>query len=135
MTTPAPRPARHRTDRWQIAALALSVLASLLLLILPVFGGTSATESSDGTQAERTVTLLESEGVGVLIPLSIPALLMLIPLYPTGRARRWVNLASTVLFAAFALLSLLSVGIFYLPALVCSIAATTAAMTAPRQDD
>lgn len=139
MTSPHPtqspsRPPRRRADVWQVAALALSVLASLLLLVVPFFGGTSVTGSSDGTQTERTVTLLESQGVGVLVPLGIPVLLMLVPLYPSGAARRWVSLACTVLLGAFALLALLSVGVFYLPALVCAIAAATAAMTAPRSE-
>lgn len=131
MTTPAPRPTRRRSDVWQIAALVLAVIASLLLLVVPAFGGTSVTESSDGTQVERTVTLLESEGSGVLLPLGIPVLLMLLPLYPRGGARRWISLVCTILFGAFSLLALLSIGVFYLPALVCSIAATTAAMSEP----
>lgn len=130
MTTPSARPARRRTDKWQMAALVLAVLASLLLLVLPAYS--SATESGDGSEVTSTRTLLEVEGASVLIPLAVPALLMLLPLYPSGPSRRWISLACTILLAAFALLALLSIGAFYLPALVCSIAATTAAMTDPR---
>lgn len=123
---------RRRSDLLQIAALVLSVLAALLLLVVPAFGGTSVTVDSDGTQAERTVTLLESEGPGILIPLAIPVLLTFVPLYPLGDARRWVRLACTLLLGAFTLLAILSIGVFYLPALVCSIAATTSTMSEHR---
>lgn len=133
MTTPTTRPARRRTDVWQVAALALSVLASLALLVVPAFGGTSVTQSSDGTEVQRTTTLLEAQGPSVLVPLAVPALLMLVPLYHRGAARRWVSLACTVLLGSFALLGLLSIGAFYLPALVCSVAATAAAMSEPRR--
>jgi hypothetical protein len=130
MTTPTKRPARRRTDVWQIAALGLSVLGSLLLLVLPLYGSTS--QSSDGPGGTTTRTLVEEQGSGVLVALAIPIVLMLVPLYFRGGARRWVSLACTVLLAAGSLLGLLSIGVFYLPALVCSIAATTAAMSEAR---
>jgi hypothetical protein len=126
-TTSARRPARRRTDVWQLASLGLSLLASLLLLVLPVYS--SATSSSDGPEVTTTSTLLEVNGPGVLVILAVPVLLMLLPLYARRRARRWVSLACTLVLAAGALLGLASIGLFYLPALVCSVAATTAAMS------
>lgn len=114
---------------WQLGALGLSLLGSLLLLVLPIYSSTTA--SSDSPETTTTRTLLEVEGLRVLPVLAVPVLLTLLPLYPKGAARRWVALVCTVLLAVGSLLGLASIGLFYLPALVCAIAATTAAMTAP----
>lgn len=117
---------------WQLAAVGLTLLGGLLLLVLPVYSSTTA--SSDSPEATTTRTLIEEEGSGVLLLLAVPVLLTLLPLYPNGRARRWVGLVCTVLLAVGSLLALASIGLFYLPALVCAIAATTAAMTGPRRE-
>jgi hypothetical protein len=132
MTPSTPtRRTRRRSDVWQTAALVLSVIATLLLLVLPLYS--SSTRSSDSPDAVVTTsTLLEEEGSGVLGILAVPVVLMLVPLYFRGGARRWVSLVCTVLLFVGALLGLASIGAFYLPALVCSIAAATSAMTEAR---
>ncbi|HET8615871.1 MAG TPA: hypothetical protein VFL94_10125 [Actinomycetales bacterium] len=131
MTRPTPkRRTRLRSGVWQIAALALAALATLLLLVLPAYSSTS--QSSDGPSVTTTTTLLEQQGPGVLGILAVPLVLMLVPLYVRGGARRWVSLACTALLFVGALLGLASIGMFYLPAVVCSIAATTAAMNEHR---
>jgi hypothetical protein len=131
MTT-VPAAKRRRADVWQLAALGLSLLAGLLLLVLPVYS--SSTASSGSPEVTTTRTLLEEEGSNVLLLLAVPVLLTLLPLYPKGVARRWVALVCTVVLAVGSLLALASIGLFYLPALVCAIAAATSAMTAPRQE-
>jgi hypothetical protein len=131
MSTPAASGpmAWRRTDLWQVVALGLSLLASLVLLVVPAFGGTSASSETGGREVVRTTTLLESEGPRVLLILLIPVILTLLPLLVRGRARRQVALACTLLLALGALVGLASIGAFYLPALIFAIAATTAAMT------
>lgn len=131
MTT-VPAAKRRRADVWQLAAVGLSLLAGLLLLVLPIYS--SSTASSDSPEVTTTHTLLEERGSGVLLLLAVPVLLTLLPLYPKGAPRRWLGLACTVLLAVGSLLALASIGLFYLPALVCAIAATTSAMTEPRQE-
>jgi hypothetical protein len=132
MSTPASTGpmAWRRTDLWQVVALGLSLLASLVLLVVPAFGGTSA--SSDGAgEVTHTTTLLESEGPRVLMVLLLPVLLTLVPLLVRGRGRRSAALACTLLLAAGALFGLASIGAFYLPALIFAIAAATAAVQEP----
>jgi len=132
MSTPASTGpmAWRRTDLWQAVALGLSLLASLVLLVIPAFGGTSA--SSDGTrEVTHATTLLESEGPRVLLILLVPVVLTLLPLLVRGRGRRSVALACTLLLAAGALLGLASIGAFYLPALIFAVAAATASRSVP----
>ena len=117
---------RRRHDLWQLVALVLSVAASLLLLVLPVYE--SSTTSSSGAEVSGTSTLLETQGPAVLVTLAVPILLTGVPLLVQGRARGAVSLVCTLLLGIGALLALLSIGVFYLPALVCSIAATTASL-------
>jgi hypothetical protein len=134
MSTPAstgPK-VRRRTDLWQLVALGLSTLASLVLLVVPAFGGTSASSDNGGREVVRTTTLLESEGSRVLLILLVPVVLTLVPLLVRGRAHRSIALACTLLLAVGALLGLASIGAFYLPALIFAIAAATAAMTERR---
>jgi hypothetical protein len=120
---------RRRHDLWQLVALVLSVAASLLLLVLPVYE--SSTTSSSGAEMSGTSTLLETQGPGVMVTLAVPILLTAVPLLLQGRARGAVSLVCTLLLGIGTLLALLSIGVFYLPALVCSIAATTAAFRPP----
>ena len=120
---------RRRHDLWQLVALVLSVAGSLLLLVLPVYE--SSTTSSSGAEVRGTSTLLETQGPGVMVTLAVPILLTAVPLLLQGRARGAVSLVCTLLLGIGTLLALLSIGVFYQPALVCSIAATTAAFRPP----
>jgi hypothetical protein len=120
----------RRTDLWQVVALGLSVAASLALLVIPAFGGTSAS-SEGGREVTHATTLLESEGPRVLLVLAIPLVLTLVPLLVRGRGRGAVSVLAALLLGVGALLGLASIGAFYLPALIFAIAAATAAVREP----
>jgi hypothetical protein len=119
-----------RPDPWQVVALGLSMLASLVLLVIPAFGGTSAS-SEGGGEITHATTLLESEGPRVLLVLLIPVVLTLVPLLVRGRGRGPVSVLAALLLGAGALVGLASIGAFYLPALIFAIAAATAAVREP----
>jgi hypothetical protein len=121
----------RRTDLWQVVALGLSLLASLVLLVIPAFGGTSASSDNGGREVVRTTTLLESEGSRVLLILLIPVVLTLVPLLIRGRGRGAFSVLAALLLGIGALLGLASIGAFYLPALIFAIAAATAAVREP----
>jgi hypothetical protein len=138
-TSKDPKRARSRADTFQLSALGFAVLASLLLLVVPVFRSTSTGSDSAGVEVQKTSTstLLETQGSSVLVLLVVPILLTLLPylVRSPSRGRAQLTIACTVLLMFGALLALASIGLFYLPALVCSIAASTAALRDPNRLD
>jgi hypothetical protein len=90
-----------------------------------------------GAEVRNTSTLLEVQGAGVLGILAVPIVLTLLPylIRSPSRARAQLTIACTVLLMFGALLALASIGLFYLPALVCSVAASTAALRDPNRLD
>jgi hypothetical protein len=138
-TSPGPKPARSRADTFQLSALGFALLASLLLLVVPVFSSATTSTNSAGVEVSRTSTstLLEAQGSSVLVLLVVPIVLTLLPylLRSPTRGRAQLTIACTVLLGFGALLALASIGLFYLPALVCSVAASTAALRDPNRLD
>jgi hypothetical protein len=138
-TSKDPKRVRSRADTFQLSAVGFAVLASVLLLVVPVFSSTSTSSDSAGVQVQKTSTstLLEAQGSSVLVLLVVPIILTLVPylIRSPSRRRATLTIACTVLLAIGALLALLSVGLFYLPALVCSVAASTAALRDPNRLD
>jgi hypothetical protein len=117
-----------RTDSGTLAtvvAFVLALTASLLLLVIPVYssvGGSAVLDGSGETQTKikrSKTTLLEENGPGVLVVLSVPVLITMIPLLPRRNARRrpW-RLASAMLLTVLCILTGFSIGLFYLPAAV-----------------
>ena len=89
--------------------LALAALAaSALLLVLPAYSG------SIGGQA-RQASLLDVNGSWALVPLSVPLVLVLIPL---AFAKRAVRVAACIVLFAFVVAGGFTIGLFYLPAAV-----------------
>ncbi|GAA4367916.1 hypothetical protein [Paeniglutamicibacter cryotolerans] len=113
----APRAVPARS--WLGVAFALAIVATAALLFLPFYGGVSV--SSNGGQSTETATLLQENSPVVLIVLAVPLLLTLLPLCPPPKSRRIVAVTCLVVLAAFVLVSLLTIGRFYLPALVVSL--------------
>jgi hypothetical protein len=132
-----PQRVRSRADTFQLSALGFAVLASLLLLVVPVFSSTTASSETGGVEVQSTSTLIEEQGSGVLVLLIVPIVLTLLPwlIRSPSRARASLTIACTVLLGFGALLALASIGLFYLPALVCSVAASTAALRDPNRLD
>jgi hypothetical protein len=127
-------------------SFALALVASLILLFVPT-GTTSssfcsvapAPTSPGGTPGSPTCTssethpsLVDEQGWGVAIPLSIPVVVAGIPVAVTKtRARRPASIAATSLLLAFTILGAASVGIFYLPSAVAMIVAASHRSPAP----
>jgi hypothetical protein len=106
--------------RWLTAALVVTAVVSLALLLVPIV---EHVESGPPVRTERR-SLLEVEGVQVALTLALPVLLVAVPLLlPRGDARRFGTLVVTFLIAAGVVLGLLSVGVFYLPTLILLIVA------------
>lgn len=113
--------------RWQWLAFALAVLASLLLLLVPAYtqesSSASASSADSGVPTTTSVTtehvtLLQTNGSGVLLALAAPLLLTALPLLLPGHHARIGALGCLVLLGLFVLAGALSIGAFYLPALV-----------------
>jgi hypothetical protein len=112
---------------WQWAAFTLAAVASVVLLLAPTATqeSVSASASSTGSAASTAtsvttehLTLLQSQGRGVLLVLAAPLLLTVLPLLLPGHYARIAALGCLVLLGLFVLAGALSVGAFYLPALL-----------------
>jgi hypothetical protein len=82
------------------------------LLLLPL----SAEQSVDPTVHHRT--LLASEGPGVILALAVPLLVCAVPLLAPARYRRAAAWGSAATLALGVVVSLLSVGVFFVPSVV-----------------
>ncbi|MEV7013675.1 hypothetical protein [Streptosporangium sp. NPDC051022] len=103
--------------RWTLGAVALSLVAAAVLLLVPVYA--SATPS--GITGERATDLIGGRALIFLIPVAISVL----PLLIAGALRKASTLASTVLLGAFCLITLPSAGILFIPSAVCLLVAFT----------
>ncbi|NMM23759.1 MAG: hypothetical protein HHJ11_09720, partial [Phycicoccus sp.] len=79
--------------------------------------------SSKITQNITHVTLFQAQGPSVLVILSIPVVLTLIGLLSPKGARPTTTLVSTILLGLFVTVGMLTIGVFFVAALVCSIVA------------
>ena len=111
-------------------ALVVANAFSLLLLagtfLVPVYETTS-TSSDGGTTTTGSATLVDENGAGVVLVLTLPLLVSLLVSLLLLRAPRRVGLplawTLTGLFAALNLLAILTVGIFVLPVTISLIVA------------
>jgi hypothetical protein len=106
--------------RWLTAALVVTAIVSLALLVVPIV---EHVESGPPARKEWQ-SLLELEGARVAVGLALPVLLVAVPLLlPRGDPRRLGTLVVTFLMTAGVVLGLLSIGVFYLPTLILLIVA------------
>jgi hypothetical protein len=98
--------------RWFLAVLLLTVAVSAALLLLPLSAELS------GGQPVRHRTLLAAEGPGIIVPLAVPALICALPLLAPARHRRGVAWGSAGVLVVGVLISLLSVGVFFVPSAI-----------------
>lgn len=103
----------------QIAALALALTAALMIAVLPMY--TEMTVSSDGTESTSRATVLEVNGLWVLVLIAVPVLLAALPLSARGRAWQPLSITSAALLSACVVLGMVSIGLFFLPAAVVAI--------------
>jgi hypothetical protein len=110
-----------RAERWSFVALVLSVLP-VAVAWLPL--ATETTTDSSGTTTTSHPSLIDNEGVSVLIVLLVPVMIAAIPVLLRHRpAAQAARTTAAVLMAIGVVLALLSIGIFYLPALVALVVA------------
>ncbi|CAN7187018.1 hypothetical protein LJR078_000489 [Arthrobacter sp. LjRoot78] len=114
---------RYRSDPKsvrQIVAFSLTIAASLVLLLVPVYS--TAIISNDGPDQVTASTLLEIVGPYVFVLLLIPVALTGLPLLVRGPARMPASVATTVALTIFTMLASATIGWFYVPALAAALA-------------
>src|SRR5690625_1074307 len=135
MTSPSPHPqfpaasagpmGRGHQHGWLgvagVIAFGLAFAASLVLLFLPVYS--TVTTISKSVTTQDTVTLWAANGPWILVPLTLPVLLTAAVALARGRGGLVVSILCTLVLAAFTVLALASIGMFYLPALVVAVVA------------
>jgi hypothetical protein len=132
---------RPRLANW-LAASAFGWSLALIggAFIVPVYGGehaaawtvTSTSQSPLPSTAETLAhtgsTLVAQNGTWVLIPVAVPAVLVLLGWVALGRGRhgRIAATAAVSLLAAFNLVALFTIGVFVIPATVLLVLALLA---------
>jgi hypothetical protein len=115
-----------------VIALIAALGASVMLLFLPIYSGTTTppvnvnTGVATGQPVAMSATLLEVNGPRVFIPLVIPVVLAGLGLLAVLRAKRWRLLfvwIAAFLLAVFVLITGFSIGMFYVPAMILSMTA------------
>ncbi len=122
---------RNRIAKGLAGVSLLLANAALLFLAFWPYSYQSQTMSADGGVVDETsASLIEENGMGVLVWLIIPVIMCLVAFLVTlsrirgGKVILW---AMAVLLLLFGLVSIFSIGAFYLPAaLALIIAAATA---------
>jgi len=116
------------------ASLVLAILGAVAMLFLPTVSMQSITVRDAFDGAGRTVTrswqvsLLSSEGAWVVWLAAVPVLLAGAPIaFERTRARRVARIVSAVALTLGVLVSMLSVGVFFLPSAALMIAAAARA--------
>lgn len=114
-----PKPSGYFTPRRivQIVALSFALTTSVLLLFLPSGVSETVTIGADGTAITETVrtTLVEENGPGVILPLSVPVIAAALPLASLRGNPRALAVVSTAAIGLFIVISMFSVGVFYAP--------------------
>ena len=120
---------KHRWDSRnarQVLALSLAIIASLLLLLAPLY--TQIELKAGGPEGVSHPSLLETVGPSIFLPLLIPVALTALPLLMRERARVQVSVAATAALAVFVLIGSASIGWFYFPSLAAAVTALVASM-------
>ncbi|SEB39434.1 hypothetical protein SAMN04489806_0393 [Paramicrobacterium humi] len=103
----------------QIIAVVLALAADAMIL----FGTRYTDVTSDSSGHESTVTrsFLEVNGPMILISLAVPVVVAALPLFFPHRGWQAASVASVVLLAIFVFLGALTIGVFFMPALIAAI--------------
>ena len=115
--TPAGRASEVRWIRAVPAiAFLLALAASVALLFIPYYGSIGVGDGATGT-----ATLIEVNGSGVVLAVTLPVLLTGTIALVKGRRALLVSALCTLVLAAFVVLAVASIGMFYLPALLVAV--------------
>ena len=113
-------------------SLVLANAALLFLAFWPYFYKGTAVSTDGRVLEETSASLIEENGTGVLVWLIIPVVLCLVAFLVTlsrirgGRVIMWTMAALLLLFG---FVSILSIGVFYMPAALALIIAAATAKT------
>jgi hypothetical protein len=105
----------------QLIGLAFAIAATTALCVLPSFE--SVTTDSSGHERVETLSILEVQGVAFLVVLLVPVIIAVIPLVLNGRAWHMGSIVVAILLGGLALVGALSIGRYYLPAVIIEIVA------------
>ncbi len=119
------------------AAIAhiLAWAATLFFLFWPIYTGVSVSPGESGTSSVSGKTLIEVNGLWsallLVIPVALTAVTLIATLPTPAHPRIMLTLrwASFALLLAFCAVSILSIGIFYLPAAIATLIAAIARKT------
>lgn len=105
----------------QFVAAGLALVAAAVVITAPLYSQASSTSAGD--QQTTSSTVLSVVGPTVLLTLLVPVLGAALPLAARGRAWQPLSVVSAAVLAVFVVLGLLSVGWFFIPALIVSVIA------------
>ncbi|MEP7047823.1 MAG: hypothetical protein ABI949_14135 [Ilumatobacteraceae bacterium] len=119
------RIANESARRRNLAAAAIAVFTGLAAVLLPL--GSSVNVDSSGVATTTRMSLLTSEGPSVLFIVTVPVVLVAVPLFlRSGRAAYRARIVSVVLLTVLALLGAMSIGLFFVPTLIVMITSMAA---------
>ena len=109
--------------------MVCAIAAAVALLVVPTGSSRSVSvDRSGGRTSDITHhTLLQSEGRSILLVLAVPIILTVIPPLTSLRQRRTATLICTSLLSVGVVLALMSIGVFFVPAVVCALVARSEA--------
>src|SRR5690349_11582117 len=121
------QPTSQSGKNWFLAALLVTAAVSLLLLLLPLAttsseqssapsSGSAATQQGETTSGSES--LLAQNGPWLIAVLAVPVLIAALPLLAGRRRQRAAGWGAAALLGIGALVSILSVGLAYLPSVV-----------------
>jgi hypothetical protein len=110
-----------KANRFTVAAFLLAVLGALVAAFAP-FGSTCEPALPGGTMRCRGTSAFSSDGSRILVVVTVPVLVALVPLLLRRRATRIVSAA---LLWTGCVVAILSVGIFFVPAATAMTIAAT----------
>lgn len=102
-----------KTSRLSVAAFVAAVLGALIASFAPTYTGCGI--SSSGVETCERATSFTVNGAWVLVVVSVPVVVALVPLVVR---RRSVRVVSAVLLWAGCVVGMLSVGLFFVPAAI-----------------
>ncbi len=125
-----------RASRWAVVAFAVAVVGALVAAFAPLgreCTSTAVPSLGSGTpdtaveEVCRGVSLFSVDGSWVLVVVSVPVVIALVPVL---WRRRWIRIGSAALLWACCVMALLSVGLFFVPsAVLMTIAAASRDLT------
>jgi len=105
------------TRRWSRLTFAVAVATGLLLAFIPTASTETCEETSTGGSicSSGTASLVESEGISILLILAVPALLTVGPVFVESRR---AALAAAIGLSLLTILAMASIGVLLIPTLV-----------------